>query len=672
MKNRYALLLGGLLLGSSGFAQFSDNFDSYTAGGYLGVQSVPWTTWSGTQGGAEDVLVSSALSHSAPNSIYYSSTSANGGPTDCVLSFGGVKNTGQFSIGAYFYVQSGKGAYFNLQADATIGATWALDCQMVNDGNLYLSNTQGSYLQTTYPIATWFELRLDINLNTNVWELFIDNVSQGSFANPINRVSFIDIFPINPTSLGGNNQAGYYMDDFFYNHTPYSLPSLNGAVTLASVSGGLAGQNRDVVATVRNLGTTAITSFDITYDYNGSQITENVTGQNLASLATMNYTFNQQILLAAGSNPLTITISNVNGAGADGDANDDAKTITLDPVVPAAGKMVVAEEGTGTWCGWCPRGAVYMEEMSTKYDGYFAGVAVHNSDPMTVTDYDAAMGGLISGYPSALVDRGAEIDPSQMEGDFLNRIILDPAGTFNIGGTVNGNALTVDVTTTFHINTSGDWRLLTVLTEDGITGTTSGYNQTNYYSSTSQNLPLVGAGHNWQTEPNPVPAANMVYDHVARDINPSFTGLQNAFTTNINANDIFSNSFNFTLDPTWDVNAMHIVVMLRHPNGTIENAGEIALSDLITGVEENSSNFSARLYPNPASDFSNVAINISNPADVNVEVIDINGKVVSTRAFGTMRGEFLLPVNTSALSSGIYLVNVRVGNELKSIRLIKQ
>lgn len=37
---------------------------------------------------------------------------------------------------------------------------------------------------------------------------------------------------------------------------------------------------------------------------------------------------------------------------------------------------------------------------------------------MTVTDYDAAIGTLVSGYPNALVDRGTEVDPSGMGTDF--------------------------------------------------------------------------------------------------------------------------------------------------------------------------------------------------------------------------------------------------------------
>jgi len=669
MKKRSTLLFLSLFTVGSLFAQFTDNFDSYTAGGYLGIQSGPWTTWSGAQGGAEDVQITTADANSAPNSVLFTSTAAAGGPQDVVLPFGGVRTTGQFSIGMAIKVQTNKGAYFNLQADATIGQTWALECQMLQNGNMTFGNTNGQLLATTYTPNTWFDIRIDIDLNANNWEVFINNVSQGSFSNPINRVSFLNIYPVNQTAAGGNGQSGFYVDDVFYTHTPYTLPAVNGAVTLVSVPSGLATQQRNVSASIRNLGTTTITSFDINYNYNGNNSNQSVTGLNLASLATYQYTFPTQITLVAGSNPVTVTISNVNGAGADGDANDNVKVLTINPVVPAAGKMVVGEEGTGTWCGWCPRGAVFMDMMASKYDGFWAGIAVHNGDPMVVSDYDAAIGGLIGGYPSALVDRGTDIDPSQMEAAFLSRVVLAPAATFAMNGSFNSSnsQLTVNVTTTFQTATSGDWRILMVLTEDDVTGTGSGYNQTNYYAGGSN-----GVMGGYEALANPVPAAQMHYEHVARDIEPSFTGIQNAFTASIAQNDAFNNTFNFTINAAWELNHMHAIVILRHPNGSIENAGMLDLSSLVTGVDDNASSVNARLYPNPAADLSQVEINLDVNSTVSMEVYDLQGKVIATRDYGVLNGKQLLPIHTSAWEQGVYLVRLTVNGEVKSFRLIVQ
>src|SRR5688572_1632192 len=90
------LTVGAFTAFTASAQTFSDNFDSYTAGQPMAQQSAgAWTTWSGTVGGAEDVLVSNADAVSGSNSIFLSTTAQTGGPTDLVKNFG-VLNTGQF------------------------------------------------------------------------------------------------------------------------------------------------------------------------------------------------------------------------------------------------------------------------------------------------------------------------------------------------------------------------------------------------------------------------------------------------------------------------------------------------------------------------------------------------------------------------------------------------
>ena len=108
---------------------------------------------------------------------------------------------------------------------------------------------------------------------------------------------------------------------------------------------------------VINLGLTTITSFDIDFDYNGNIISENVTGVNIPMLSSYSVAFTNPIVLAGGSNS-AVTISNVNGLGPDNVPSNDASSTIISAVEPTPNKLVVGEEATGTWCGWCPRGAV--------------------------------------------------------------------------------------------------------------------------------------------------------------------------------------------------------------------------------------------------------------------------------------------------------------------------
>lgn len=557
-----------------GAQTFSDNFDSYTAGQKLAQQSGgAWTTWSNAPGGDEDGLVSNTNAFSMPNSMYFSSTLQGGGPVDQVRNFG-VLNTGSFSMSMNLYVEGGKSAYFNFQRNATIGQIWAADFNFNDDLSLGINNLSGLNVSTSYPQDVWFNFRIEINFNSNQWEVFIDNVSAAVFSNPENQIASIDIFPVDQNTP---YSSGFYVDDFEYTVIPYVLPNLNLGATLVSYEGPyLSGSMITRKLKVRNLGLSAINSFDITYNYNGVDEVQNVTGLNLASLAETEITFTTPMALIAGANTLTATVSNVNG-GPDEDPNDDVASIVLDPIVPAAGKIVVGEEGTGTWCGWCPRGAVYMDKMAQTYGDKWIGIAVHNEDPMTVATYDAGIGTFIGGYPSALVDRGADIDPSVMENDFLQRITQDPAAFITNTATFApvSRTLTVSVNADFQMNASSNYKLGCVLVEDNVSGTTSGYAQTNYYSGGSN-----GQMGGYESLGNPVPASQMVYDHVARAIAPDFNGMENSFPATVNAGETHGQSFTFVLPADWNTDNMHIVGLLYDPSGKVDNAGKLDFSSV--------------------------------------------------------------------------------------------
>ena len=668
-------LLGSLFLSLFSQAQtFTDNFDSYTAGSLLGPQSAgAWTTWSGTTGGANDVLVSSDASVSGANSLHFVSTVDGGGPSDVIRNFG-LLNTVQFSMGFNMKVATGAAAYFNLQKTAVPGATYTLDAMFADDGTLTFNQQTG--FSATFPQGTWFNFRLDINFNTNKWEVFFDNVSQGYFSNSVNQIASIDIYPVDAATPFN---ADYFIDDFTTTITPYTLPALNAAVTYESFNGGnLAGNAVPVSFKVRNLGVGAISSFDIAATYNGITENKSFTGLTMASLAEQSFSMLNDITIIGGSNPLTFTVSNVNTLGADGDAADNVGTLLIDPVVPAAGKMVVTEEGTGTWCGWCVRGAVYMELMADKYPNHWAGIAVHNGDPMTDATYDTGMGALISGYPTALVDRGPGMDPSAMEASILSRLQVTPKALITNGATYDAatRTLNVSVSSNFTSSATNAYKLACVLTEDGVTGTASGYNQSNYYAGGGS-----GVMGGYEVLPSSVPASQMVYDHVARVIQPSFAGSNSAFPATIASGSTYTMNFTFVLPATWDETKLEIVGMLIDASGKIDNAGKATIAEAVTngfvaGIKNlESSDLSQfddafQIYPNPATTSATVSIQLEKESTVVLTVLDMSGKEVASRNYGSLNGASTVNVNTSNLQAGVYLIELTVNNQKMTKRLI--
>jgi hypothetical protein len=121
MKKLFTLLTMALFVtGAMAQTSFSDDFESYSEGDYVGVESDQWTTWSGTTGGAEDATVVTDQSASGSNSIYFDGVAA-GGPQDVLLLFGDEYADGLFTFSTKMLIESGANGYFNFQAQTTPG-----------------------------------------------------------------------------------------------------------------------------------------------------------------------------------------------------------------------------------------------------------------------------------------------------------------------------------------------------------------------------------------------------------------------------------------------------------------------------------------------------------------------------------------------------------------------
>lgn len=447
-------------------------------------------------------------------------------------------------------------------------------------------------------------------------------------------------------------------------------PNDAAANTITTPSYIVGPSNVNITGQISNAGSTPITAVTLKWSDGTTTHTQNLTGLNIPSLGTYNYTHNTQLAVAAGTNYNIKVWTELTG---DANQTNDtvAKTIYGLSFMPT--KRVVGEEATGTWCGWCPRGHVFMAQMHTNFPSTWIGVAVHNSDPMTVTAYDAALGALIGGYPSGLVDREQlDVDPSQFPAAYNLQINKIAPANVGVSNTWNSGTrqLTVNVNATFAASfTNGNFRLAAIVVEDNVTGTTSAYNQVNYYSFQSNNIALNGAGHNWQTEPNPVPAASMVYDDVARAMLPSFAGQAGSVPAAITAGNTYSASFNYTVPASQDENDIRVIgILIDNSTGIIVNAAQ---ADMALGLNDvQPETFSVNVFPNPTNNITNIKLNIVEEGDVSMEIISLTGAVVTTQSYGKMIGVNYFTVDASLYPAGVYFVNVKVGNAVVTKKLI--
>jgi hypothetical protein len=448
-----------------------------------------------------------------------------------------------------------------------------------------------------------------------------------------------------------HNDGNAWADGFAIDNVSVYVPPANDAKinSIALNRYGVVNTNSNLVLNVTNLGSSTISN--LTIDWNDGTAHSQVVNVSIAPFATLDVTHPTALNYpTAVEKTIAVNISSVNG-GVDADVSNNTGSKLFNSLSQASPKKVVIEEGTGTWCGWCPRGAVAMEQMFQTHPNDFIGIAVHNGDPMTVTEYDS--GTNLSGFPGCNVDRALldeSVSANLFESYYQQRIGLAvPAGlSMTVSGTSNK---TINVSATFRtVFASANYRLGVVIIEDNVTGTASGYNQTNYYSGGAN-----GAMGGFESLANPVPAADMVYDHVGRALLGGFTGQANSVPAIITDGLSASYTFNYAVPSTSNsANMSAVALLIDNTTGEIVNAEKTSLSAANVNEMET---IALNVYPNPASGLLNVSFEANN-ADFVITLTDLQGRVISSKEMANLNGTQLVTFSTENVASGSYIVTV--------------
>jgi len=451
--------------------------------------------------------------------------------------------------------------------------------------------------------------------------------------------------------------------------TDLALLSVSPAAGDATAYGSV-GSTKTIKGTVKNMGASTITSYTVKYQEGSGPIMSYTASGSITSFATATFTHSVPYsITSTGAHNLNVWVE----ATGDVNAGNNTATTTLTGVDFMPAKRILAEEATGTWCGWCTRGVVYMDSIHNAHGDKFSLIAVHNDDPMVIPAYDAYIGGFIGGYPSMVVDRNYEADPSDLF-DVYNAdkdnfafatIAFSPS-------TVTATNVTLPVSVTPAVNMSGDYRLALVLTEDDVQGTGSGWNQANYYSGGGSG-PMQNAEYNFATLPSSVPASMMKYDFVARSVTPSIGGDAGSLPATMTAGNTYTYSFTAPINSSWNVSKMRGVVMLiRNSDGAVLNTNSTGMGLGVNNVSNNIN--SLNLYPNPTRGDVQVKLELKDAAPVVITVSDAMGRVVYTHNNGnTAAGENFFTVPTAGMASGVYSVQVKAGTAttVKQLSVVK-
>ena len=415
-------------------------------------------------------------------------------------------------------------------------------------------------------------------------------------------------------------------------------------------------------ALVYNAGLDTISSFSLKYRQGTGPVkADSIFGVSIPPFSTIDITDNiPDTVFSQGSFPVTIWVDLA------GDAylyNDTAVTkISGADFIPA--KRLAIESGEGTWDGWSPRSMVYLNAVA----GTGASaclISAHQYDPMADSLYEDFLSNLYQDYvPFILFDRRTRV-PIDSFFSYLD-VQKKYFGYADIllSGSFHDNSLTVNGTVTPAVNLSGDYRLAVVVTEDGVQGTDTGYAQVNNYAAGAY-----GVMGGYESKPNPVPAADMVYDHVARMISPSMGGDYGILPFYMYSGTGYDFTIPLTTDSTWHPDKLKaIVLLINNADSTILNSNEIQIP--LRTVNPVFTVPYAAINPNPAGDHATVCFNTSRNEVVRVFITDMSGRKLYESphtSFAAGKNEISIPVQQ--LQSGIYLVNVLFEDGKKTLKL---
>lgn len=411
-----------------------------------------------------------------------------------------------------------------------------------------------------------------------------------------------------------------------------------------------------ISGTIQNLGSTAVTSFTLNYTVNGgAAVTQNVTGVNIAPLDSYNFThstnWNPTLV---GSYSVVVSTSNPNGM-ADLNTANDAMNRTVQIVSASALRTVLFEQFTSSTCPPCasaaPTIATTLNNNQANTTGRVAAIKYHMNYPSPGTDptfnaysttrhnyygvsgipHSNLDGPVYAGHPTAggaaATLTQAKLDTRKSTPAFVN---LPTTAYFN------GNTLTIEtvVQPLANIN-SANLRLHMVVVEDlinNLTGTTS---QTTFRDVQRSMFPNAN-GNNVAA----LTAGNNVTVTQSKTFTLSSAPAQNQ-TTNLTTT--FPNT---------------TVIVFLQDNTTKEVFQASYVKPTFLSLNDPTVNLPLELFPNPANEFAQLVIDVQNNDLVEVQVLDMTGKMVLNMNTASGQGIQTINIPTSDLPNGMYMVRV--------------
>lgn len=410
----------------------------------------------------------------------------------------------------------------------------------------------------------------------------------------------------------------------------------------------------EVTTALRNLGTAMIENFEVAYTVDGITTGINTFQHSIATNETDTFSVNIPCK-EPGTHEVCLEVIKVNQQ-ADAYDGNNAQCFTMTVHDPKYLQRVVMEEGTGTWCGWCPRGIVGAEMMAEEYPEQFITICIHGNDPLEIEDYTPLLDRM-AGFPYCYVNRQYEGDPYY---DIRNMFNIATSTNALIGyeleATFNADSTEITIYASMTARERLEniiYRASFVVVEDSVTG----YKQANYYEQTPDE-PFFG----WESLPNPT---DIVYNDVARGIYSSYEG-EPCLPETLEAETTYEYSYTFAVPTNIQRKQnLRVVGLLTDPQ-----TGYIVNADQTTPQKENGSSIISLNEPTPIAkvylEENNIVIRLNkeNPEKVQIALYTSQGVLIHQ---STTSSDCLIPVNEL---KGVHFVWIQTEERIQTEKIL--
>ncbi len=446
-------------------------------------------------------------------------------------------------------------------------------------------------------------------------------------------------------SIFGYDLATTASDSFDLEMTNLNIPNLSPI-----------NQNTDIKGTITNQGTETITSYNLNYQVdNGSVVTQNITGANIASFQTYNFTHSTPFVATAGMHTIAVWTSNINGHIDQNPSNDTLITQTtgFDPN-SSVQRMPLYETFTSSTCSPCVAGNNNMQTLFAANPNKWVCVKYQMNWPGDGDPYYTSEGGTrrsfygVNSVPRQEIDGGYDGNSSSVtQSDFDAAYAVPSFMNITANLTLGGHMVTVDYSIDPKIDFPSNAKLYIAIVEKTTFNNVGTNGETQFFWVMKKMLPN-GSG----TTIGPLTANSTVTNSIIYKFNGSYR-LPN------NSNDKINNSIENSVE---DFNNLLAVVWVQNP--ATKEVYQSTLSSFTIGMDNKTKDdIIKNIYPNPATKDINIELNIPNNEAVNISLFNNLGQQIQSNELGNISGSKTYKIDISDLPKGIYFVNIQIGSK---------